>query len=1059
MRRISPFTIILSMVVLMVVGAAMIPLLSIQYQPTQKSQTLSVNYQWGGASARVVEQEITSKLEGLFAPISGINKISSVSRKGGGTIKLTFKDDANLDALRFEISSKIRQIYSQLPDGASYPTLSSSTGGEYTPPMLVYTINADLPTWQIQELAERMIADPLSRIEGVKQVSVSGATPFEWVITFDPEKCAVAGIKSSEIQQAIVIHTSVSELGMAANEFDEQMSVVLKSSDSRPDEWDRIAIKNVDGRMVALSDIATIEYRQAQPNYYYRLNGLNNINMTITPEKNVNTLRLSDELKERVKQISETLPQGYSISLVDDSSVYVRTELEKIYLRSGLSILILLLFVFLVSRNLRYLFLIVITLIANVLLAFIFYNIFQLEIHLYSLAGITVSLGLVIDTSIIMIDHYGRYRNLKVFLAILAALLTTIGALSIVLFLPEDQRANLVDFSAVIVINLIVSMFISLFFIPALLEKISMKSSFVRKRKSSRSLRRIAKLSRWYERWILWSKRHKWVYVVVILLGFGIPVQLLPSKLGEPKYYGAPVDSLTKWEKFYNETIGGEFYQSKVKKWLEPALGGSMRLFANSALTGGGGFREESGRTYLYIKAALPEGCTIHQLNDAIRDMESFLSGFDEIEAFQTVVSSYDNAQITVTFKPEADKSGFPYLLKDLSSSKAISLGGATWGVYGVGQGFSNNVSSGWKSNSISLSGYNYEQLYRYAQMLSDSISLNPRVSGVEITGEIVWGSKGNSTEYYLDFNFEKFALYKVNPGEYYKAIEQNLYVTPLPSVYKDGVRENVVLMSGGIENFDVWHLGNDILKVEDNHVKLSELGSIAKRRSGNNIYKDNQEYKLIVAFDFVGSSELASRFVKRSSEKLTAILPLGYKVVDTTDGWWNQNRGIQYVLLLLIATIIYFICSILFESLLQPLVIIAMIPISFIGVFITFWLFDLKFDQGGFASFVLLSGLVVNAGIYIINEYNQIGNNGVRQYMRAYNRKIIPILLTVISTVLGMVPFVVVSREPFWFSFAAGAMGGMVFSVVAIVVVMPIFLRLKQRKIACRRVGQNSIE
>lgn len=676
----------------------------------------------------------------------------------------------------------------------------------------------------------------------------------------------------------------------------------------------------------------------------------------------------------------------------------------------------------------------------------VFYNIFRLEIHLYSLAGITVSMGLIIDTSIIMIDHYGRYRNLKVFVAILAALLTTIGALSIVLFLPADQRANLVDFSAVIVINLVVSMVFSLFFIPALLEKLPV-SSLTRKRKSSKKLRRIAKVTALYHRWIVWSKRHKWIYITVLILGFGIPLQLLPSKVGQPKYYGQLVDSLNGWQEFYNKTIGGELYQNKIKPWAEPALGGSMRLFATSALSGGGGFRQDDQRTYLYINAALPEGCTIHQLNDAIRDMESFLSEYDEIEAFQTRVSAYNNARITVSFKPKADKGGFPYSLKDMATSKANALGGATWGIYGVGQGFSNNVSSGWKSNQIQIAGYNYEQLYRYASELADSLGVNARVSGVEITGEMNWGVSSAFTEYYLDFNFEKFALYGVNPSEYYRAIEQNLFRTSLSSVYSDGgTREDVVLVSGDAEDFDVWHLSNDILTVGDNNVKLSELGSIAKRRSGNNIYKNNQEYTLIVAFDFVGSSELASRFTKRHLEKLRATLPLGYKVSEQGYGWWGDNQGTQYALILLIIAIVYFICAILFESLLQPLVIITMIPVSFIGVFLTFWIFDLKFDQGGFASFVLLCGLVVNAGIYVINEYNQIGGSGVGRYLRSFNRKIIPVMLTIISTVLGMIPFVVISREPFWFSFATGAIGGMLFSVVAITLVMPILLQVKQK-------------
>lgn len=1040
MKRLSSFSVILSMVVLMIIGTAMIPMLGIQYQPTAKSQSLTINYLWSGASARVVEQEVTSKLEWILGTISGIKKTSSVSRKENGSLTMEFKAEANMDAIRFEISSKIRQVYPQLPPGVSYPSLSSSTTGEYTPPMLIYTINADLPTWQIQEYAQKNISDPLSRIEGVKHVNVSGATPFEWVITFDPERCGVAGITGEEIRQAIVNHSITQELGISKNDTGEELRVVLKNSDTQPEDWDKISIKSVDGRMIALGDVASIDYRQALPTYYYRLNGLNNINMTITPEKHVNTLQLSDEVKMKIKEISQFLPAGYSISLMNDSSVYVRNELSKIYLRSGLSILILLLFVFFVSRSFRYLLLIVITLTANILIAFIFYYIFNLEIHLYSMAGITVSLGLIIDTSIIMIDHYGRYRNLKVFIAILAALLTTIGALSIVLFLPPEQRANLVDFSVVIVINLIVSMVVSLFFIPALLEKIPV-GTLVRKRKSSIALRRTVRLSNLYERWIMWSKRHKWLYIAILILSFGIPVQLLPVKLGQSKTSSEPVDSLTKWQTFYNKTIGGELYQTRIKQWVEPALGGSMRLFASTVMNSDGGFREDDQRTVLYINAALPEGCTIHQLNDAIKDMESFLSEMDEVEAFQTSISSYDNASITVTFKPEADRTGFPYMLKDMATSKAISLGGATWGIYGVGEGFSNNLMSGWKSNRIELTGYNYEQLYRYAQELADSISINPRVSDVEIAGQVGWGTASTPTEYYLDFNFEKFALYGVDPSQYYKAIEQNLYRTSLPNIYNRGVSENVVLVSGSAANFDVWHLANDILKVGDNNVKLSELGSIGKRRSGNNIHKVNQEYTLTVAFDFMGSSELARRFTQRNIDRTQVSLPLGYNVKTQGLGWWYENQKIQYVLILLIIAIIYFICTTLFESLLQPLVIIMMIPVSFIGVFLTFWVFELKFDQGGFASFVLLCGLVVNAGIYVINEYNQIGS-----YMRAFNRKIIPILLTVISTVLGLIPFVVISREPFWFTFATGAMGGMIFSVIAIFIIMPIFLKIEQR-------------
>ena len=149
---------------------------------------------------------------------------------------------------------------------------------------------------------------------------------------------------------------------------------------------------------------------------------------------------------------------------------------------------------------------------------------------------------------------------------------------------------------------------------------------------------------------------------------------------------------------------------------------------------------------------------------------------------------------------------------------------------------------------------------------------------------------------------------------------------------------------------------------------------------------------------------------------------------------------------------IIFFTCSILFESLRQPLVIISLIPISFIGTFLTFYFSGVNFGTGGFASLVLLSGLVVNAAIYVINEYNGFVNrnlgrlnriNPVRLYVKAYNHKIIAVLLTIISTVLGLIPFLIdgPKAEEFWFSFAIGTIGGLLFSIIALVFFMPILM------------------
>ena len=144
---------------------------------------------------------------------------------------------------------------------------------------------------------------------------------------------------------------------------------------------------------------------------------------------------------------------------------------------------------------------------------------------------------------------------------------------------------------------------------------------------------------------------------------------------------------------------------------------------------------------------------------------------------------------------------------------------------------------------------------------------------------------------------------------------------------------------------------------------------------------------------------------------------------------------------------VIFVVLAMTFESLRLPLAVIFMIPISFIGLFLTFGLSDLSFDQGGFAAFVMLCGIVVNAGIYIVLTYKDVsrqnaGLTGIRGYVKAFGRKINPIMLTVISTVLGLVPFLTDGpQEVFWFDFAIGTIGGMVFSVIAVILVLPVFV------------------
>ena len=142
-----------------------------------------------------------------------------------------------------------------------------------------------------------------------------------------------------------------------------------------------------------------------------------------------------------------------------------------------------------------------------------------------------------------------------------------------------------------------------------------------------------------------------------------------------------------------------------------------------------------------------------------------------------------------------------------------------------------------------------------------------------------------------------------------------------------------------------------------------------------------------------------------------------------------------------MVVVIIYFICAILFESLLLPLSIIGLIPVSFIGCFLIFAVTCSPFDQGGFAALVMLAGLVVNAGIYIVQEW-RLQDPQHRSFVKAFNHKIVPTLLTILSTALGLIPFLLDGpNEVFWYAFALGTIGGLAFSLIALIFFLPAWM------------------
>ncbi len=998
--RISPFSLILIMTILTIIGAVLIPRVDVRYRPSAKQgDKLNIGFSWSGASPRVLEQEVTSRIEGAVSAVKGVESVRSISNQGDGSVYITLKDVANISSVRYEISSLIKQIATKLPDGVSYPSLSggsASTGRDATKRLLDYRINANMRNDQIKEYADNNIKPIIEQIEGVAEVSVSGEMPQILEITYNPLELANYGITVNQISEGItnfIGHNRiVGDIEETNDEGVTQRITVRLESSSMGSDLNKIPVATVNGKTIFLGSIADMTFKDRPKDSYFRINGLNTSYISISVDEDTSLIAMSKKVRGEMDKIIGNLVDGYHVELINDSAKEISKEINKLVRRTVLSLLILMLFVWLINRNLRYLSIIAVTLVANVFISVILYYIFAIELHIISLAGIAVSFGIIIDTSIVMVDHYCYYRNRKVFIAILAALLTTIGSLAVIFFMPDYVREDLGDFSSIIIINLSVSLFVSLFFVPAIIEKYNFRG--IETRRSVKVHRRVVALSRWYVRYIAFTQKRKWIYITIFLLAFS----------------------------------------------------GSFILFASN---GNSNYhRQQEREIQLNIQGTMPIGGTAEEMNEIVLPLEAIFSTYDEIDRYETQINS-GTVKITVKFKEKHRNSDFPFKLENKVISTLLSNGDAEWSIFGVSrQGFSNGRNITLKQHRISISGYNYDKLFSIADELARKMQENKNVTDIEIqAGGNRWGGE-DATEMYIRYDPSMLALYNVDASKGYSALNSILNTTS-GGTYKTGdTKTDISLVSSLRDEFDLWHLMNSYVSADGEQVRYSHLAEIGTRKARASINKINQEYGIAVAFNYLGSSEQSSEYIENTTEELNRTLPVGFKTENSSDGY-RRDTGEQYWLMLVIIAIIFFVCAILFESLIQPLVIITLIPISFIGTFLTFYFSEVEFGSGGFASLVLLSGLVVNAAIYIINEYNNTTKSigRVRVYVKAYNHKIIPIFLTIISTVLGLVPFLMDGvKEQFWFSFAIGTVGGLLFSAIAIVFFMPIIMSLKRR-------------
>lgn len=1018
--KISSFSLIAAFICLMLAGMAIATQLPYKSRATAELPKVIINFNTRlPQSPRIVENEVTNKIEQALGTLKDVESIKSQSSEGRGSITIMLKSGTDLETAKFHVATVIRRLWSQISEISYYPSVQGYTAEDGHRAFMRYFLNANIPEKDLVEYASDNIVPRLSLTPGVLDVRYSEHNEPYYELEYDLEVLKTAGVSEHSL---CAVLSEYSESGSPA-----PLDVIMQQS-----------IRTEDGRLIALSSLLEVKPFDNAFNSSMRINGRNTIYINIYAKKDANELSVSRSIRRVMGDVSENLPSAYTLTLDEDRSEKIQAEIVNIAIRSGATLLVVLLFLFLTVHNLKVVWATLSALIASLLISVIGYYVCGVEMNLHAMAGITISLSLIIDNSIVMSNQIVRQGNIRVFQPMLAATLTTVGALAIVFFLEESKRVVISDFVMVLIINLLVSLVIATFFVPPIIERMKVKQSQYRYHSHALIVRQKRIAVGMYERLIVVMARHKIISVIILVLAFGLPVYLLPIR----------DDNKTKFSEIYNSTFGSHYYNENLRSKINDWFGGALYRLHTAKDSKSDEKNDLASSRSIYISADLPSGAKREMLELPIRRMENYVASLPGVSRFVTEINGTRNAGITLYFDDDAVQEGAPLAVRSKVIDHALELSGVAWRVSGPGNlSFVNTPRFEAGQYRLTLRGYNFDELHRYARQLRDSLEEHKRVRDVTISSTIITDLSPYS-EFELRISQEALNHYDLTLSDVNNAVAD---------MFSDGITMEISRDDRGVSSlklrpaqvtaYDWWNLMNRPLEIRNSTLKLNDIASVNKRAASTTIYRADHEYELVVQWNYKGGSNAAMNLTSRLVNSFADILPMGYTIVFHS-GNSEEETDLSLLLILVIIAILFVITSVLLNSLWQPFAIILVIPVSFIGMFWAYNKVEIAFGDGGMGALILLSGLTVNASIYLTYEYNVIRRRHPslpqkKAFMIALAHKISPILLTVLSTIIGFIPFVIFNNREneFWYALAVGTIAGLATSLIGVLVFLPAFL------------------
>jgi HAE1 family hydrophobic/amphiphilic exporter-1 len=457
-------------------------------------------------------------------------------------------------------------------------------------------------------------------------------------------------------------------------------------------------------------------------------------------------------------------------------------------------------------------------------------------------------------------------------------------------------------------------------------------------------------------------------------------------------------------------------------------------------------------QTYIAINIEQPRGEELDNTDAVVRYFESRLREYEEVERFVSQVSA-QRANIRVTFPDSLERTDVPVAIRDALVSESVLFGGTEVRVYGYGQSFYGGGTSP-PNYSIKVLGYNYESVRTIAEDIGRRLQRFARVKEVDTNSSGRMFSRDRATELVLDLDRRRLALHGLTAEDVARQVGTSVRGETRRSAIRMGGEElQYSVKLEGYRDLDaVKLLELQIPYGAGQSVRLGDVATLREREVLARILREDQQYQRVVSYEFRGPTKLGDR-VKDAVIRNTA-LPPGFSIEDE-QGWrWSESERKQiYGVLAFAVVLVFMVCATLFESVRQPLCILLTVPMALIGVFLLFWLTKASFTREAYVGVIMMSGIVVNSAILLLDHVNQLrryqGLGLIDALVRGAAERARPILMTTTTTVAGLLPLVLSSDAAdanIWNALGFALIGGLTTSTVLVLFVTPALYLLFER-------------